>query len=303
MKNTFALVLGGGGSAGHAWTIGVIAGLADAGIDLAAIADLVIGTSSGANAAAQVLSGVAPAELYAATQVPVPPANGAHGAARPGPSEAVFERMREISAAAETQEALQRAMGAYGVESDAGFGPEVAAQRRAMVAARLPIAHWPERPLRIVAVEAATGATVTFDRQSGVSLADAAAAAIALPGAGPTHEIAGVRYVSGGMRSGDNADLAAGYSTVVVLSPFGGRSGPLPPGQFEGLRRPPGANLESEVARLRAAGSRVEVFTPDAASREAMGTNQMDPATRAPSARAGFEQGRREAERLAFARG
>ena len=29
-----ALVLGGGGSAGHAWTIGVIAGLAEAGIDM-----------------------------------------------------------------------------------------------------------------------------------------------------------------------------------------------------------------------------------------------------------------------------
>ena len=38
-----ALVLGGGGAAGQAWQIGVIAGLAEAGLDLTAAADLVVG--------------------------------------------------------------------------------------------------------------------------------------------------------------------------------------------------------------------------------------------------------------------
>src|SRR3954469_368453 len=42
-----ALVLGGGGSAGNAWLIGVVAGLVDAGIDVTQ-ADLVVGTSAGA---------------------------------------------------------------------------------------------------------------------------------------------------------------------------------------------------------------------------------------------------------------
>ena len=59
-----ALVLGGGGAAGNAWLIGIIAGLADAGIDLTA-ADLVIGTSAGATVAAHVRSGIPPAELLA----------------------------------------------------------------------------------------------------------------------------------------------------------------------------------------------------------------------------------------------
>jgi NTE family protein len=86
----------------------------------------------------------------------------------------------------------------------------------------------------------------------------------------------------------------------VVLSPFGGRSGTLPPGQFEGLRRLPGADLEGQVEGLRKQGSRVEVITPDADSRAAMSTNQMDPATRIPAARAGFAQGKREANRVAF---
>ena len=46
-----ALVLGGGGSTGNAWLIGVIAGLSDAGVDLTD-ADLIIGTSAGSTAAA-----------------------------------------------------------------------------------------------------------------------------------------------------------------------------------------------------------------------------------------------------------
>jgi NTE family protein len=38
--------------------------------------------------------------------------------------------------------------------------------------------------------------------------------------------------------------------------------------------------LVSQVEALCKQGSRVEVITPDADSRAAMGTNQMDPATR-----------------------
>ena len=50
-----ALVLGGGGSTGNAWLIGVIAGLFDAGLDVTE-ADLIIGTSAGSTAAAQITS-------------------------------------------------------------------------------------------------------------------------------------------------------------------------------------------------------------------------------------------------------
>src|SRR3954447_10076541 len=59
-----ALVLGGGGSAGNAWLIGVIAGLVDAGLDVTD-AELIIGTSAGATAAAQI-TGAPPADLLAA---------------------------------------------------------------------------------------------------------------------------------------------------------------------------------------------------------------------------------------------
>jgi NTE family protein len=308
MAHNVALVLGGGGAAGNAWTIGIIAGLAEAGLDLTEAADLVIGTSSGATAAAQVRSGTAPAELLASVlSPPVPPAQPVQPAAqdreRPPslPMATVFERMRAISGAATSAAELQRAMGAFGLESDAALGPAAGQRRRAMVASRLPRPEWPDRPMIVVAIDARTGELAPFNRDSGVDLVDAVTASTALPGIVPTHSINGVRYINGGVRSNENADLASGYANVVVLSPFGGRSqtppeqSAGPDGQFEGLRRPPGADLASQGEALRAQGSHVEVITPDAHSRAAMGTNQMDLATRIPAARAGFAQGKREA--------
>ena len=214
----------------------------------------------------------------------------------------VFERMRAIGAAATSAADLQRAMGAFGLESDSTLGPG-AEQRRAMVAARLPRPEWPDRPMIVVAIDAHTGELAAFDRDSGVDLVDAVTASTALPGLVPTHSINGTRYIDGGVRSAENADLASGYANVVVLSPLGGRSrDTLPAGQFEGLRRLPewGTDLASQVEALRKQGSRVEVITPDADSRAAMGTNQMDPATRIPAARAGFAQGKQEATRVTF---
>ena len=52
-----ALILGGGGPVGEAWESGVIAGLAEEGVNLS-WADRIIGTSAGAIVAARLASGV-----------------------------------------------------------------------------------------------------------------------------------------------------------------------------------------------------------------------------------------------------
>jgi NTE family protein len=301
-----ALVLGGGGAAGNAWEIGVIAGLADAGIDMTEAADLVVGTSAGATTAAQVRSGIPAAELLASVlSAPARPVGQNPERAPSLPMVTVFERMRAIGAEAASAADLRRAMGAFGLESDSILGPG-AAQRRAVVAARLPHTDWPDRPMIVVAVDAHTGELAAFDRDSGVDLVDAVTASTALPGLVPTQGINGTHYIDGGVRSADNADLASGYANVVVLSPLGGRSqarperGAVSAGQFEGLRRFPGTDLASQVEGLRKQGSRVEVITPDADSRAAMGANLMDLANRIPAARAGFAQGKQEAARVTF---
>ena len=223
-----ALVLGGGGAAGNAWEIGIIAGLAEAGLDMTEAADLVVGTSAGATAAAQVRSGIPPAELLASVLSPPVQPVGQNREQPPSlPMATVFERMRAIGAAATSAADLRRAMGAFGLESDSILGPG-AGQRRAMVAARLPRREWPDRPMIVVAVNAHTGELAAFDRDSGVDLVDAVTASTALPGLVPTVSINGARYIDGGVRSPDNADLASGYANVVVLSPLGGRSGTPP---------------------------------------------------------------------------
>ena len=64
-----ALVLGGGGVTGIAWEIGVIAGLAGLGIDLAA-ADVIIGTSAGSLVGADLTSWQGLEALYQAQLAP-----------------------------------------------------------------------------------------------------------------------------------------------------------------------------------------------------------------------------------------
>jgi NTE family protein len=179
-------------------------------------------------------------------------------------------------------------MGAAALEMDAASGSSGQAQRRAAVAARLPSQRWPQRPMLIVAVDARTGEPVVFDRRSGVDLVDAVTASCAGPGV-PPHSIGDNRYIDGGYRSNENADLAAGYGRVLVLSPLGGRT------------RAPldwGMHLAAQVDELRARGSRVETVLPDSDSRHAFGSNLMDLSTRPPAARAGYDQGRALAEQL-----
>jgi len=287
-----ALVFGGGGSAGNAWEIGVIAGLFEAGLDVTN-ADLVIGTSAGSTAAAQITSATSPPELLANILAAAPPPwTGPVGSDRgrvPGPVADHMERTGAIFSAAEDAADMRRRMGAAALELDAGSDGSAQTRWRAAVAGRLPSPHWPQRPMLIAVVDAHSGEPVVFDRNSGVELVDAVAASCANGFGVPPLSIGENRYIDGGYRSVENADLAAGYGRVLVLSPFGGRS-----------RAPPewGIHLAAQVDELRARGSRVETIFPDSNSLNAFGVNMMDPSTRPPAARAGYDQGRALAEQL-----
>ena len=287
-----ALVLHGGGSAGNAWEIGVIAGLFDAGVDVTE-ADLIIGTSAGSTAAAQITSAT-PAELLAAILSAAPrqragPAGSDSGRVPIGPVADHMERTSRIIAAAEDAADMRRRMGAAALEMDAASDGSGPTRWRATVAARLPSQRWPERTMLITAVDARTGEPVVFDRHSGVDLVDAVAASTANGFGVPPYRIGEHRYIDGGYRRNENADLAAGYGRVLVLSPFGGRS-----------RHPLewGMHLAAQVDELRARGSTVETIFPDGNSLNAFGVDMMDPSTRPPAARAGYDQGRALAGQL-----
>ncbi|NUU05479.1 patatin-like phospholipase family protein [Leifsonia sp. C5G2] len=269
-----ALVLGGGGSTGNAWLIGVIAGLFEAGVDVTG-ADLLVGTSAGATAAAQV-AGAAPAELYAQALTPVPARPPAPPATDGRPTG--VQRVQAVIDASTGMDDMRRRMSAAALELDAASDGAWSERWRSIVAARLPVQEWPERRILITAVDARTAEPVVFDRDSGVGLAEAVAASTS--SAQPLR-IGDERYLDGGYRvNAENADLAAGYDRVLVLSPFNGRS--LAPASW-------GTHLAAQVDALRAAGSRVEVIGPE--SEALHGANAMDASLRPAAARAGHARG------------
>ena len=283
-----ALVLAGGGAAGNAWELGLVAGLSDAGVDLLR-ADLMVGTSAGSTVAAQLASGRPPADLYSAILAEVAPPRRDTGAQRgrgptlSGPS--YLEWSDRIIASAEDPSDMRRRLGAAALDLDDPVG-SAPGRWRDVVAARLPSHDWPQQPLLITAVDARTGEPAVFDRDSGVDLVDAVAASTS---AMTPYRIGGNRYLNGGYRRSENADLAAGYERVLVLSPFGGRS-----------RMPPewGMALAVQVDELRAAGSRVETVFPDEGAGDVFDANALDPSTRPQAARGGYDQGQDLAEVL-----
>jgi NTE family protein len=273
MADGQALVLGGGGVAGIAWITGLLAGLAEAGQDVTG-ADLIVGTSAGSTVAAQVGSGLTLDQLFRRQTEPA--LQSREIMAKLDLEQAAADWAGFMQGVTSAEHAL-RLVGKYALAADTV--PE--AERRAVIESRLPSQKWPSRRIQIVAVDAATGQTRVFDRDSGVSLVDAVAASCAVPGVWPPVTIDGRRYVDGGVRSIDNADLAAGYARIVVISPMGCDSAmpsPLP--------------LREVVGQLREGGSHVTVISPDEASVAAIGDNALDPATRRPAAQAGRAQGR-----------
>jgi NTE family protein len=274
MPPTRALVLGGGGVTGVAWETGLAAGLAEAGIDLAA-ADLVVGTSAGSVVGAQLRSGVPVEDLY---QVQLEDPKG-EIAASMGPWLTI--RFIAYSLFPGTERRARARLGRAALRTRTV--PEE--ERIAVIATRLPSHDWPEGRLLITTVDADTGESVVLDRKGSADLVRAVAASCAVPLVWPPVTIAGHRYIDGGVRSIANADLATGCERVLVLAPVN-----------YALRR--STRISSQLASLGPA-VRSLVVSPDSESRQAIGTNVLDPARRAASARAGRAQAAKVAGEIA----
>jgi NTE family protein len=274
-----ALVLAGGGLAGIAWETGILQGIADESPDTANAlrgSTVLVGTSAGSTVAAQLISSLSLDALFErqleTSTTEINPNVG-------------IEQITELFLTAMTQpgsktEKLQR-IGSVALATETV--PEIV--RREVIEHRLPEQDWPQRVLRISAIDTATGELVTLDRHSGVNLVDAVAASCAVPGVWPPVTIGGARYMDGGVGSTVNLELAADCDVVVALLPQG-RTSPSP---F-------GAGAVEEVDNFP--GAVYAVFADDD-SLAAFGANPLDPACREPSAKAGREQGRRVAAEVA----
>ncbi|MGH3444673.1 MAG: patatin-like phospholipase family protein [Nocardioidaceae bacterium] len=260
-----ALVLGGGGVTGIAWELGLLKGLADGGVDLTG-ADVVVGTSAGSVVGAQVTGKRSVDELYdgqlavADTEI-----GGKFGLS-------VMIRLAVLGLLPGDGRAKRRRIGRAALRTH----PEPGDERVRLISERLGATDWPERDLRVTAVDVDSGELRVFDGSDDVDLVHAVAASCAVPLVWPPVAIDGHRYVDGGIRSTANADLVRGCDRVVVIAPL--------PQSFSKHHAIP-----AQLARL---GGQVRsaVVSPDKPALKAIGKDVLDTARCADSARAGVTQ-------------
>jgi NTE family protein len=278
---SLALVLGGGGFAGVAWETGLLLGIQDKSLATAERllqADVILGTSAGALVGAQLGSGLDLADLYA-RQLSVNP--------NESPPRIDIAALMTVFAPALTNTSGSITQRRKTVGDGALSAPNVAPEgRKAMIASYLLSNQWPARPLRITAIDVMTGELVVFENDSGVGLVDAVTASCTVPAVWPPLTIGERQFMDGGIGSSANVDVVADYECVVMLSPT------AEPGLL-----PFGGSLADELANHQT-GPVFGIFA-DEASLSAFGPNILAPACRAPSAKAGRDQGRRIAPELA----
>jgi NTE family protein len=281
-----AIVLSGGGLAGVAWGCGYLHALEERGVSVRD-ADLVVGTSAGSLVGAWLTAGRPLSHRYRFLANDGSPVRrgltSLFGAVSREPDAAgrqalelllqteqpTLEEVRELGALARRAQTMPEAL--Y-----VGFVDVVVGRR-----------DWRGEALKLTAHDTETGDRVVLAAGGRVALGRACAASSAVPGVFPPVKVRGRRLMDGGCRSGSNADLAAGADRALVLVLF------PRPGIAEA------AWLRDELPRLEAGGTRVLCALPDEAAIAATGSNALDPEVVPHVARAGYEQGIREAEPVA----
>jgi NTE family protein len=281
-----ALVLGGGGPVGIAWESGLIAGLAQGGVDLGR-ADFTMGTSAGSFVGARLALGADATTLADPILAePEPSASAPRGggsAQPPADLSKLMGLMAEAQGGKRNPAEVRAEIGAWALaaptvaEADfiASFGRSFAG---------LPDDAWPERDFACTAVDAETGAFTLWTKASGVGVVRAVASSCSVPGVFPPVTLNGRHYIDGGMRSPTNADMAQGHTLVMLIAIRVG-------GAVGAFAERMSAQLDEEIESLKEGGSVVLTVTPDDASAESFGPNLMDFSRRAGAARAGLAQG------------
>lgn len=287
------LVLGGGGIAGYAFHAAVLSALrGHTGFD-PRTANVVVGTSAGAIAAA-LLRGDVPAAVISDRlwNSEDDPEELANLRLLSGRSTRVIPRFwTGIGSTPLTIRELRRGRKMKLARLAGGLLPE---GRLSLDPISRPIAalhgqDWPERALWIPATDRKSGRRVVFGRDRTAEVADAVHASAALPGFFEPAEIDGRTYIDGGLGSPHNTDLLVGYRTaaeghrvsrpldlVVVSAPLSidDLSGRAP--MSSAIRAVPRRQLQTEIEKIEALGTKTLVFEPGKAVTRSMGLNPMN---------------------------
>ncbi|MEU6580963.1 patatin-like phospholipase family protein [Nocardia sp. NPDC046763] len=283
------LAIGCGGTVGMAWIVAALVAVQEVLDWDPRTADVMIGTSAGAEALTMLGSGVGVDDLVAMQRgTSTNPILSAHMRSEPGrfpplprprlgaPGRAV----RELLARPGNGHALLTAGSGLLPQ---GSGDPAWLQR---LAEHLnPGRDWVQHPATwLVAMDSGSGERVAFGSPSApaANLSAALRASWAVPGWFPAVPIAGRRFIDGGAASTASADLLvpAGLDEVVVIAPMAS-TGRLPvtgPGHLleRQLRNRMSEKLDAEIALLRASGVRVLRIDATAGDLAVMGPNFMD---------------------------
>ncbi|WP_278315039.1 patatin-like phospholipase family protein [Lolliginicoccus levis] len=280
-----ALVLGCGGTLGGAWIIAALKALADHLEWDPRTADIIQGTSAGAELATMLGSGISVDDLVAMQLGTTRDARlRAHLADAPGR----FPPMPRAGLG--SPGLLRRARGLAGLSGIAPRGSGDPAWLERLAISLNPRASWPDHAgLRLVAMDYDTGKRVAFGAPGSPSAAidQALQASWAIPGWYPPVEIHGKRYIDGGAASTASVDLLASdpagtrVDEAIVIAPMASLSGDRAPGllgrgEDRLLRRGMTRGLRAEITRLEEEGTRVVVLDATVDDLAAMGGNFMD---------------------------
>ena len=276
-------MLGGGGIVGIAWELGVMAGLEErAGFDPLAM-EVIVGTSAGSVAGAQVALGTPLSELVARQQrpprrttTPAPPAPSRSAA---GTTVIPEEIMRLLLSQTGSVEERVIAIGAAAADVPVALREEDYVDSfRTMLGSD----QWPAGDLRLSTAECGSGRTVLWTKHDGIDLVRAVASSCAIPGYFPSVGFAGQRYIDGPRRDCHGPVAKEKQLDALV---FIGPLGALP----SGLR------LNPEIDQMAAAGFPVvQVTGGDALA--AVATELMDPGARVAAVNVGLDDGRAAAD-------
>jgi len=296
MLDETTLVLGAGGPWGVAWMTGILLGLEESDIAVR-YARAMIGSSAGAILGARIGASIAIQTLFD-QQTSLGEQNRQAGrfrdlapsrpedAAPPAASNLTsFQSIQSRTWDVEDERIRALCDLAAGARTVSWTNFDAVARPAAFRSAT-----WPATALKITAVDIDTRMLVTFDASSGVDHSLAIVASCAIPGIFPPVPINGHRYIDGGSwGSGDNAHLALGAPSVLVISPLAAQRAQRAGGSVI---------LERDLRDLRASGARVHLISADPASLATRGTGAPNPTLMVAAAKAGREQGHAEAAAL-----
>ena len=289
------LVLGAGGVLGGAWLTGGLEALAtETGRDPAG-AELIVGTSAGWMVGALLAGGVPPWFMVAHSAGEsfegLTDAEGRPAAEADRAAGAVFRIHRgalplapgswRLALSTLARPHRHRPAALAGGWLPRGF---ISTEPLKETVRRVVPHGWAEHPgLGIVACDYATGRRVPFGRAGAppADLADAVAASCAIPGFYRPVEIAGRRYVDGGMYSTSNLDVVrdTGLDLVICLNPTSSlhptRTWNPAERVARSMRDSSGRRLGREARALRERGTEVVLIQPLQEDLEVIGPNLM----------------------------